>query len=353
MRQVAEESFDSRDGWFIERRRASTSSELMATLSGLSSPFQPVGSSTRVNTAQLVNNYGRVNVRVKSWLEQYLKQQQEAAAEKKAAEEEAAEQAAFEAQKQAHKDNADFVYEGTESFQGYSAINPETGKSVNWFFDVDGGETGGNWMSGPGDDVIYLEGNGSVISQQGNDVVCLGDSLQDGPDQFFVVKQKAWLGADDDKAYGGKGTQLVDGGMGDDFIDLGHGFDIAEGGYGSDEFVVDLQNSGIDTIVDFVDAGDKISILNGGEIAQAGDWYLNKITDFTGGVYGQYNVDETSGFYEIRNSGNGVAAIFGIGMRHSSGSSLVKNYSVSASMDSSGIEILESSGSNKAEMDFV
>ena len=145
----------------------------MATLSGLSSPFQLVGSSTRVNTAQLVNNYARANVRVTSWLEQYLKQQQEEAAEKKAAEEAAAaaeqaaaeqaaaeqaaaEQAAFEAQKQAHKDNADFVYEGTESFSGYYAINPETGDSANWFFDVDGGEIGGAWHSGKGDDVISV-----------------------------------------------------------------------------------------------------------------------------------------------------------------------------------------------------
>ena len=326
----------------------------MATLSGLSSPFQLVGSSTRVNTAQLVNNYARANVRVTSWLEQYLKQQQEEAAEKKAAEEEAAEQAAFEAQKQAHKDNADFVYEGTEDFQAYSTINPETGKSINWFFDVDGGETGGFWMSGKGDDVFYLEGSGYISSQEGNDLVYLGDSLQDGP-QSLYANQKAQLGAGDDKVYGGKGTQCAKGGMGNDFIDLGDGFDIAVGGLGSDEFIVDLQNSGTDTIVDFVDAGDKITVLNGGETAQTGDWYLNKITDFYGGVHGHYDVDKTQGFYEIRNSENDVAAIFGIGTRH--GPNSVDYFSVTASMDASGIEILESNwvdqASDQAEMQFV
>ena len=85
-----------------------------------------------MNTAQLVNNYARANVRVTSWLEQYLKQQQEEAAEKKAAEEAAAaeqaaaeqaaaeqaateqaaaEQAAFETQKQAYMESADIVVE--------------------------------------------------------------------------------------------------------------------------------------------------------------------------------------------------------------------------------------------------
>ena len=324
----------------------------MATLSGLSSPFQPGSSSTRVNTAQLVNNYARTNVRVTSWLEQYLKQQQEEAAAKKAAEEEAAEQAAFEAQKQAHKDNADFVYEGTEDFQAYSTINPENGKSINWFFDVDGGETGGFWMSGKGDDVIYLEGNGYISSQEGNDLVYLGDSLQDGL-QTLYANQEAQLGAGDDKVYGGKGSQFAHGGIGHDFIDLGDGFDVAAGGLGSDEFIVDLQNSGTDTILDFVDAGDKITVLNGGEAAQAGDWYLKYTHDFAGGVSENYNVDQTTGFYEIRNSDNGVAAIFGIGTRHNPGSSVVQKYSVAASMDSTGIEIIDSSLSNKADLDFV
>ena len=326
-----------------------------------------------MNTAQLANNYARANVRVTSWLEQYLKQQQEEAAEKKAAEEAAAaaaeqaaaeqaaaeqaaaEQAAFEAHKQAHKDNADFVYEGTESFSGYYAVNPETGDSVNWFFDVDGGEIGGAWHSGKGDDVIYLEGKGVVFAYGGNDVVHIGDSLQDGPDQFLDLHQGALLGGGDDKAYGGKGTQLVQGESGDDFIDLGDGFDIASGGWGSDEFIVDLQNSGTDTIVDFVDAGDKITVLNGGETAQTGDWYLNKITDFYGGVHGHYDVDKTQGFYEIRNSENDVAAIFGIGTRHHFNS--VHYFSVTASMDASGIEILESNwvdqASDQAEMQFV
>ena len=78
------------------------------------------------------------NQSLESWFEEYLKQQQHAAAEQEAAEEDDAEQAAFEAQKQSYKDNADFVYEGTDNFCVNSTVNPATGENVNWFFDVYG-----------------------------------------------------------------------------------------------------------------------------------------------------------------------------------------------------------------------
>ena len=323
-------------------------------INGLLSPFQRTVSTRATSFAAAVNPPVQSAVRGSSWLAEYLKKQAEKEAAQKAAEEEAAEQATFEAQKQAYKNDADFIYEGTESFWGGGTINPENGGPVNWFFDVDGGEAGGSWGSGHGDDVIYLEGNGFVVTNQGNDVVHIGDSIQDGPqepDEGLWVNQEAWLGGGNDKAYGGKGTQLVRGGVGDDFIDLGEGFDIAEGGKGSDEFVIDLQNSGIDTIVDFVDTGDKITVLNGGEAAQSDDWYLKENFSFSGGIYAQYDVGKTQGFYEIRNADNDVAAIFGIGTRIDADS--IQNYSVTASMNSSGIEIIESSLSNNNNLDFV
>lgn len=320
----------------------------MSSLSGLPSKFQPVGSPTRANTLPAVS--AGINARagasrnqsLESWFEEYLKQQQQAA------EEEDAEQAAFEAQKQAYKDNADFVYEGTDNFFVNSTVNPATGENVNWFFDVYG-EYAGAWQSGNGDDVFYLEGNGFLFTGGGNDIVHLGDSLQDGYDVGDSLKQKAWLGFGDDKVYGSKGSQYADGNSGDDLIDLGDGFDIAEGGLGSDNFIIDLQNSGTDTILDFVDLGDKITVMNGGENAQDGEWYLYKANKYNG-IQCQF-IDESQQFYEIRNSDNVTAAVFGIGVRHKLNDQDL--YSVKASMNSSGIEILESNMNYQASMEFV
>ena len=331
----------------------------MATLSGLSSPFQPGSSSTRVNTAQLVNNYAGANVRVTSWLEQYLKQQQEEAAEKKAAEEAAAaaeqaaaeqaaaEQAAFEAQKQAYKDDADFVFEesfdtpgySVQKFDGSSAINPANGEPVNWFLDVEGDHQGDHWKTGEGNDVIYHKGRGAVSSGGGDDVVYLTEGDTDGP--IDTALQHAWLGDGDDKVFGGDGSQHARGNWGDDFFDLGNGFDVAYGGTGSDEFVIDLQNAGADLIVDFVDAGDKITILNGGLAAQDGDWYLGASDIYNGASTWYY--DDSLGmpqqFHEIWSADGQLTAVFGIG---TSQSTEPKTYALTASMTAQGIEILTS-----------
>ena len=316
----------------------------MATLSGLSSPFQLVGSSTRVNTAQLVNNYARANARVTSWLEQYLKQQQEAAAEKKAAEE-AAEQAAFEAQKQAHKDNADFVYEGSfvsseysqDSWDGSSAINPATAEPVNWFLDVEGDQYHDKWKTGGGDDVVYHKGRGQVFTGSGDDVVYLTGSED-------KLLQYAYTECGDDKVVAGVGGQEARAGGGDDYFDLGDGSDIALGMWGADEFVIDLQNTGVDLIADFVDVGDKITILNGGVAAQGGDWYLSESTSYDGvGADHWYYEDglaECQKFHQICNANGDVAAVFGIGTNTSNLTS--STFVLTASMSSEGVEILTS-----------
>ena len=345
---------DRGDGWFIERGRPSTASELMATLSGLSSPFQPGSSSTRVNTAQLVNNYAGANVRVTSWLEQYLKQQQEEAAEKKAAEEAAAaeqadaEQAAFEAQKQAYKDDADVVFE-LES-PGHVDLTEVQGvdSNDNMFVEIKGDLISTSLKTGGGDDVIYF-----------------GDNENYFTDDYINMWVDAWAGSGNDKIFGGDGTQVAHGGKGGDLIDLGDGYDVAHGDTGADEFVIDLQNSGFDLITDFINIGDKITIYNGGELAQADDWMLVSVgSEWTGlmppgslpgnpganyaNLYGDGNE-----FYEIQSADGKTAARFSAGMKASS--AFINEWDITVQKGVAGLEVVESKASplTGASVEFV
>ena len=276
----------------------------------------------------------------------------------------------FYAQKQAHKENADFVYEGTGGVDLSESINPATGGSINWFLDLKGGN--GQTTTGDGNDVIYLEGEGTVSSGGGDDVIV----MTEGPSVVSSAKgnkpgkvpapkmQVAFAGTGDDEIYGKDGTQLAWGHKGDDLIDLGDGSDIAIGGHGSDTFVIDLQNTGTDVILDFIDAGDKIEILNGGEMAQDGDWYLGK-TDFyfgpnPGGYGSKVFTDQDQEFYTIQSSEGGVAAIFGIGSNNQPGLISVlngqhKKADLIATMNSGGIEILVSqqSQTGSGSLEFV
>ena len=348
----------------------------MATLSGLSSPFQLVGSSTRVNTAQLVNNNGRANVRVTSWLEQYLKQQQEEAAAKKAAEEEAAaaeqaaaeqaaaeqaaaEQAAFEAQKQAYKDNADFVYE-PETLNGWVDLSKsdDVGSDENMYVDMSAVWANLNWTvkTGTGDDVIYMGDNKHtpMISM---------DPLDSIPGKAFW--DNALTGEGDDKIFAGTGSQYVSASGGDDFMDLGDGFDAALGGSGADEFVIDLQHSGLDMIRDFLDTGDKITVYNGGKLAEADDWMLVSVgSEWTGPAINNNNIGGVNqsghSFYEIRDLDGNAAAIFSAGtVILSDGNQQLgpdygyKKYDLTVQQSASGLEVIESKISNTASVEFV
>ena len=252
--------------------------------------------------------------------------------------------------KQRYKENADFVYEGDSGFYGTGAINPANGKPVNYFLDVTGESTFDIWMTGDGDDVVYNQGGGYIATEGGDDIVYFSEGFSEGfgeaLEKDIVIKQKAYLGDGDDKVFGGKGAQFANGGSGDDCFDLGDGDDMAYGHLGSDEFVINLQNTGTDVILDFVDPGDKITVKNGNELAQAGDWILTIADNFEGPDFynGKYNksLAKKQSFYEIRNAGNEVAAIFGIGSRQSFIGASPQQYSLTASLDSAGIEILAS-----------
>ena len=249
-----------------------------------------------------------------------------------------------EKEKYEHKNNADFVYEGVSDFDGSEAVNPATGGPVNYFLDVEGEESVGFWETGAGNDVIYHKGGGFIKTNEGDDIAYLQEGQVEGLAQLVL------LGDGNDKAIGGKGSQYANGGNGDDYFDLGDGSDFADGGPGADEFVVDLQNKGTDMILDFVDVGDKITVKNGGSMAQDGDWFLFKVNQYNG-KEAPIHYDESISqahpgqqFYEIRNSANEVAAIFGVGTRFMTiNDSLAPlNYSLKASIYSGSIEILAS-----------
>ena len=236
---------------------------------------------------------------------EYLKQK----AEEKAAAE-AEEQAAYESQKQAHKDNADAVIYGTsgEDFiiQGEST-NPSTGQPINFFVDAKGVDYPSVWPDGgppydrdwvetaDGDDVIYAPGFSIVFSKGGDDIIYMEDGyLPNENEEKLHYFSKAFAGDGSDQIFAEDGSTHAFGGDGDDLIDLGDDTDTATGGRGSDEFIVDLQNTGCDLILDFMDVGDKISIKNGGKDAVSGEWFLS---EFPGTFANSQLVSKTLGIY--------------------------------------------------------
>ena len=326
----------------------------MSSLSGLPSTFQPVGSPTRANTVPAVS--AGINARagaspnqsLESWFEEYLKQQQQAAAEQEAADEQAAaeqaalEQAAFEAQKQAYKENADVVFE-LESPELIDLTKVQgVDSNDNMFVEVKG-------------DLIST----LVITGEGNDVIYFGDNQNYFYENSVTGYSIATIsGAGNDKIFGGGGTQVAFGGHGDDVIDLGDGYDVASGDFGADEFVIDLQDSGFDLITDFVRVGDKITVYNGGELAQADEWMLVSVgsewtgpkppsTDFKS-IY-----DGGHDFYEIQSTDGETAAIFSAGTVVSQGGSL--NFELTIQQGVAGLEVIESTTflSTEASVEFV
>ena len=375
MRQVIESAADSGDGVSIEREPPSTASELMATLNSPSLALNSPVSSVRINTAKFVHNSSRINTQLSSspkqtlkrWLEQQWKEQKEEAAEKEAAEQAAAaqaaaeeeaaaaqaaaEEAALDAQKQAYKANADFIFEADPIDSGSHLLYKLEGAwSANMFVDVtgevnatlNGQPFGFGIVTGLGDDVIYLGNNEDYFESAAS----LQSDSANGNDG-------------DDKIFAGAGHQAGYGGHGNDLIDLGDGFDVARGSYGADEFVIDLQNSDYDLITDFLDVGDKITLLNGGEPAQQSDWKLVSVgKQWTGlnvtnngslsGVYLDHH-----NFYELQSADGQVAAIFSAGTM--TGSVLCSNqqYDLTVQQSASGLEIVAQSIADAASINFI
>lgn len=277
------------------------------------------------------------SLRASSSIQDYLHQQAKA-------EQEAAEQAAFEDQKQAYENAADYVFKNSfvsdpisaQSWDGSSAIAPTIGEPIDWFLDVEGDHKDDKWKTGDGNDVVYHKGIGLIETGDGDDTIFMTDGRDVCPG--YHPRQIAIAGEGDDELIGGDGDQKAIGGGGNDVIDLGEGADIAQGGSGADEFIIDLQDNGADLIIDFVDIGDKITVLNGGVSAKDGDWYL-QVSSAYNGKYPFVNSYPLQSFYEIRRSDGELAASFKIGAVTWLSST---TYALTASMNEQGIEILDS-----------
>ena len=176
-------------------------------------------------------------------------------------------------------------------------------------------------------------------------------------DTFANYNVTANAGSGNDKVFGGNGTQVALGGHGDDLIDLGDGNDVGWGGFGVDEFVIDLQDSGFDLIADFVSVGDKITVYNGGELAQADDWMLVSVgsewTDLKPpGSNFESIYDDGNEFYEIQSADGKTAARFSAGMNSLGG---VVEFDLTIQKSVAGLEVIESTTllSTEASVEFV
>ncbi|MEG5241828.1 FG-GAP-like repeat-containing protein [Microcoleus sp. A6-D4] len=154
--------------------------------------------------------------------------------------------------------------DGDDTLGGDSSDDVFSGKKGN---DLIFGFNGNDWINGNqgndlinggfGDDTLYGgKGIDTITGSDGGDIIFgnLGDDILDGS-------------TGNDTLRGGKGNDLLNGGDGDDFLSGEMGDDSLIGGIGSDRFLLSA-NSGIDTIADFEDGTDLLTLASGITFAQ-------------------------------------------------------------------------------------
>ena len=133
------------------------------------------------------------------------------------------------------------------------------------------GKRGKDTLSGfGGNDWIHgNQGNDSLDGGDGDDSLYGGKGIDNlfgnnGQDILFGNRgQDSLIGGEgNDSLYGGKGNDILLGDDGDDFLSGEMGDDSLIGGNGSDRFLLST-NSGIDTIIDFEDGTDLLTLANG------------------------------------------------------------------------------------------
>ena len=152
--------------------------------------------------------------------------------------------------------------------QGGDSVNVLTGGEGD---DVQVGGDGADWIyGGLGNDQLLDGGAGTdgVFGGEGIDILVLGtghDAGWGGPGNDIILADTG-----NDFLFGGTGDDWLYGGSGEDRLDAGPGVDGILTGTGNDTVVFDVQTSGLDVIFDGSFGpgdGDKIAILNGGEVS--------------------------------------------------------------------------------------
>ncbi len=147
-----------------------------------------------------------------------------------------------------------------------SAVNLDTAnygiELVNNSPDRTIGTSGNDILTGDsGNNVLLgMRGNDSLDGGAGNDTLFGGkgsDTLLGGNGEDVLIGDRG-----SDILNGGDGNDILLGGNGDDLLDGGLGDDTLIGGNGSDRFLL-ATNSGADTITDFEDGKDWLSLNNG------------------------------------------------------------------------------------------
>ncbi|MEG4802837.1 FG-GAP-like repeat-containing protein [Microcoleus sp. ARI1-B5] len=149
--------------------------------------------------------------------------------------------------------------DGDDILSGDSGNDVITGKRGN---DTLSGFGGNDWIHGN-------QGNDSLDGGDGDDSLYGGKGIDNlfgnnGQDILFGNRgQDSLIGGEgNDSLYGGKGNDIQLGGDGDDFLSGENGDDSLIGGLGGDRFLLST-NSGIDTIADFEDGKDLLTLANG------------------------------------------------------------------------------------------
>jgi hypothetical protein len=102
--------------------------------------------------------------------------------------------------------------------------------------------------------------NDFISARRGNDLIDSGfgnDTVYGGKDNDTLLGNNG-----DDILFGNLGNDLLNGGDGNDFLSGGFGDDSLIGGLGGDRFLLST-NSGIDTIADFEDGTDLLTLASG------------------------------------------------------------------------------------------
>jgi hypothetical protein len=180
--------------------------------------------------------------------------------------------------------------------QGGGSVNVLNGGEGD---DVLVGGAGVDWIyGGLGNDQL-LDGGGvatdGVFGGEGNDILVLGaghDAGWGGAGNDIILAD-----AGNDFLFGGTADDWLYGGSGEDRLDAGPGVDGILTGTGNDTIAFDVQTSGLDVIFDGSfgpGEGDKIAILNGGQVSDFNALISHAYQD------GQYVViafDATTGIY--------------------------------------------------------